>query len=135
MLLLREVAGGAGGGGGEGGGRGGCGGGRLVALAAAARIHFVIFILLFGAGRMEYYSYSYMCNTLDATGTFFRHVVTMHHHYKTSKRMIEKINQVQSSWKAVSYPELETMTRNQVLQRLGGPASKFHKYCSVKVGT
>nr|CAB3239847.1 dipeptidyl peptidase 1-like [Phallusia mammillata] len=39
--------------------------------------------------------------------------------YKNDLKFIEKLNQAQNSWKAASYPELSTMTYEQVLRRSG----------------
>ncbi|XP_003968362.1 dipeptidyl peptidase 1 [Takifugu rubripes] len=45
--------------------------------------------------------------------------------YKHNVDFIETINKVQSSWKAVPYPELETFTREELFNRAGGFASRI----------
>ena len=41
--------------------------------------------------------------------------------------MIERINQIQNSWTAREYPELESMSRIDVFNRLGGSGSRYYK--------
>ncbi|XP_053279001.1 dipeptidyl peptidase 1 [Pleuronectes platessa] len=43
--------------------------------------------------------------------------------YKNNMDFIDSINSVQSSWKAVAYPEHETFTLQELQRRAGGPAS------------
>ncbi|XP_076002484.1 dipeptidyl peptidase 1 [Genypterus blacodes] len=45
--------------------------------------------------------------------------------YQHNKDFIQTINSVQSSWKAVRYPEQETYTMEELLNRAGGPASRI----------
>ncbi|XP_068173471.1 dipeptidyl peptidase 1 [Antennarius striatus] len=45
--------------------------------------------------------------------------------YKNIVGFIDSINSAQKSWKAASYPELETYTLQEVLYRAGGPASRI----------
>lgn len=44
--------------------------------------------------------------------------------FKHNLEFMEAINMVQSSWKAVPYPELETYTLQELSRRAGGPASR-----------
>lgn len=45
--------------------------------------------------------------------------------FKHNLDFIEAINMVQSSWKAVAYPELEKYTRGELINRAGGLASRI----------
>ncbi|XP_053177499.1 dipeptidyl peptidase 1 [Scomber japonicus] len=47
--------------------------------------------------------------------------------YKHNLDIIDAINSVQRSWKAVPYPEHETYTLQELHQRAGGPASRIPK--------
>lgn len=45
--------------------------------------------------------------------------------YKHNLDFIEAINKVQSSWKAVRYPELENYSLMELINRAGGLASRI----------
>lgn len=44
--------------------------------------------------------------------------------YKPNMDFIDSINSVQQSWTATHYPEHETYTLQELLNRAGGPASR-----------
>lgn len=45
--------------------------------------------------------------------------------FKHNPDFIDAVNLVQSSWKAVAYPELETYTLGELVSRAGGLASRI----------
>lgn len=53
--------------------------------------------------------------------------------YKRNLDIIESINSVQSSWKAVSYPEHEMYTLQELHYRAGGPASRIPMWVFARI--
>ncbi|CDW52255.1 CathepsinC exc and Peptidase C1 domain containing protein [Trichuris trichiura] len=56
----------------------------------------------------------------------YQHPFYAEYRYINDLRFIEKINEVQSNWKATAYPQFEHLSRLEIVRKMGGPKSRIY---------